>query len=170
MCLSMINHYQLQSWLHAYGPPLCYFVFMKEFTCDSPLGESPAHRHISDHFMLHVFYLWIIFNVTFLCTFISSKLPLSIRLKVKSVCPNKHHTMKIYCESVGGGIAPCILNLGTCWKWVVSLTSPPPEDKSRWYSLDRRLGGPQRRSGRGGEEKNISSLPLPEVEPRSSSP
>jgi hypothetical protein len=29
--------------------------------------------------------------------------------------------------------------------------------------LDRRLGGPQSRSGRGGEEKN--SQPLPEIEP-----
>jgi hypothetical protein len=32
-----------------------------------------------------------------------------------------------------------------------------------WYPLDRRLGGPQSRSGRGGEEKN--SHPLPGLEP-----
>jgi hypothetical protein len=32
------------------------------------------------------------------------------------------------------------------------------QGKSPWYPLDRRLGGPQSRSGRGGEEKN-SQLP-----------
>jgi hypothetical protein len=29
-----------------------------------------------------------------------------------------------------------------------------PQGKSPWYPLDRRLGGPQSRSGCGGEEKN----------------
>jgi hypothetical protein len=29
-----------------------------------------------------------------------------------------------------------------------------PQGKSPWYPLDRRLGGPQSRYGRGGEEKN----------------
>jgi hypothetical protein len=38
-----------------------------------------------------------------------------------------------------------------------------PTGKSSWYPLDRRLGGPQSRSGRGGEEKN--SQPLPGLEP-----
>jgi hypothetical protein len=38
-----------------------------------------------------------------------------------------------------------------------------PQGKSPWYQLDRRLGGPQSRSGRGGEEKN--SQPLPGLEP-----
>jgi hypothetical protein len=37
------------------------------------------------------------------------------------------------------------------------------QSKSPWYTLDRRLGGPQSRSGRGGEEKN--SQFLPELEP-----
>jgi hypothetical protein len=37
----------------------------------------------------------------------------------------------------------------------------PPEKESR-YPLDRRLGGPQSRSGRGGEEKN--SQPSPGIE------
>jgi hypothetical protein len=35
-----------------------------------------------------------------------------------------------------------------------------PQGYSPWYPLDRRLGGPQSRFGRGGEEKN--SQPLPE--------
>jgi hypothetical protein len=39
---------------------------------------------------------------------------------------------------------------------VVSFTPRPlyPQGKSPWYPLDRRLGGPQSRSGHGGEEKN----------------
>jgi hypothetical protein len=41
-----------------------------------------------------------------------------------------------------------------------SLYSP---GKSPWYPFDRRLSGPQSRSGRGGEEKN--SHPLPGLEP-----
>jgi hypothetical protein len=40
--------------------------------------------------------------------------------------------------------------------WVVSFTRRPPypQGKNSWYPLDRRLGGPQSRYGRGGEEKN----------------
>jgi hypothetical protein len=37
------------------------------------------------------------------------------------------------------------------------------QEKSPWYALDRRLGGPQSRSGHGGEVKN--SQPLPGIEP-----
>jgi hypothetical protein len=36
-------------------------------------------------------------------------------------------------------------------------------EKEPWYPLDRRLDGPQSRSGRGGEEKN--SQPPPGIEP-----
>jgi hypothetical protein len=45
------------------------------------------------------------------------------------------------------------------------LHAPPlyPRGKSLRYLLDRRLGGPQSRSGRGGEEKN--SQPLSGIEP-----
>jgi hypothetical protein len=39
-----------------------------------------------------------------------------------------------------------------------------PQGKSPFYTLDRRLGGPQSRSGRGGEEKN--SQPSPGSNPR----
>jgi hypothetical protein len=38
-----------------------------------------------------------------------------------------------------------------------------PQGKSPWFPLDRRLGGPQSRSGRGGEGKN--SQPPPGIEP-----
>jgi hypothetical protein len=33
-----------------------------------------------------------------------------------------------------------------------------PQGKRPWYPLDRRLGGPQSRSGRGGEGKNSQPL------------
>jgi hypothetical protein len=48
---------------------------------------------------------------------------------------------------------------------VVSFTPRPlyPQGKRPWYPLDRKLGGPQSRSGRGGEEKN--SQPPPGIEP-----
>jgi hypothetical protein len=71
--------------------------------------------------------------------------------------------MKAYWGS--GCIAPRNLDLGTRWRWVVSFTTQPLylQGKSPWYPFDRRLGGPQSRSGRGGEEE--SSKPLPELEP-----
>jgi hypothetical protein len=80
-----------------------------------------------------------------------------------SLCWTKYHAMKTYWGS--GGIAPRILDFGTRWRWVVSFTSRPlyPQGKSRWYPLDRRLGGPQSWYGRGGEEKN--SQPLPGLKP-----
>jgi hypothetical protein len=34
-----------------------------------------------------------------------------------------------------------------------------PPGKSPWYPLERRLGGLQSQSGRGGEEKNFQYLP-----------
>jgi hypothetical protein len=42
-----------------------------------------------------------------------------------------------------------------------------PQGKGHWYPLDRRLGGPQNRSGGGGEEKICS--PCRDSNPRSSS-
>jgi hypothetical protein len=64
----------------------------------------------------------------------------------------------------GGGIAPCILNLGSRWSVVVSFTS---RGKSPRYTLYRELVGPQSRSGRDGKEKN--SYPYWESNPASSS-
>jgi hypothetical protein len=56
--------------------------------------------------------------------------------------------------------APLILNLCTRWRWVVSFT---PRTLYLWgkslrYPLSRRQDGPQRRSGRFGEEKNLLFL------------
>jgi hypothetical protein len=61
-------------------------------------------------------------------------------------------------------------SLGTRWRWVVSFTPLPlyHQGKISWYPLDRRLGGPQSRSGRGGEEKNsqcLQGLELPIIQP-----
>jgi hypothetical protein len=52
-------------------------------------------------------------------------------------------------------------DLGTRWRWVVNFTPQPlyTQGRSPWYPLGRRLGGPQSRSGRGGEEKNSQRLP-----------
>jgi hypothetical protein len=72
--------------------------------------------------------------------------------------------MKAYWGS--GGIAPHIFYLGTGWRWVVSSTPLLLylHGKSLWYPLDRKLCGPQRQSGRSGEEKISQSLPR--LEPR----
>jgi hypothetical protein len=76
--------------------------------------------------------------------------------------------MKAYWENEG--IAPRILDLGTRWRWVVSFTPRPfySQGKSRWYPLDRKLSGPQKRSGRCGEGKN--SQPLLGIEPAINQP
>jgi len=67
--------------------------------------------------------------------------------------------MKVYWGSAG--IAPRSLDFSIIWRWVVSFTPRLlySERKNPWYPLDRRLGGPQNRSGRGGEEKNSKSSP-----------
>jgi hypothetical protein len=52
-----------------------------------------------------------------------------------------------------GRIDPQLLDLGTRWRWVVSFTSLSlyPQGKNPQSPLDRRLDGPQSRSGRFGE-------------------
>jgi hypothetical protein len=59
---------------------------------------------------------------------------------------------------------PRIRDLGTRLRFVISFTprSLYPQGKSLWYTLHRRLGGPQSRSRHGGKEKN--SQPLPGLE------
>jgi hypothetical protein len=70
-------------------------------------------------------------------------------------CLAKHHVVKTYWRS--GGIAPRIPNFATSWRWVVSFTPWPlyPQWKNACYPLDRRLGGPQGRSGHGDEGKKF---------------
>jgi hypothetical protein len=55
-----------------------------------------------------------------------------------------------------------ILDLGTRWRGVFSVTPRPrltPRNRASWYSLHRRLGGPQSRSQCRGHRKNTSPLP-----------
>jgi len=48
-----------------------------------------------------------------------------------------------------GGIAPRVLDFGTRWRWVVSFTPRPLYLRECLrYSLDRRLGEPESRSGK----------------------
>jgi hypothetical protein len=57
-------------------------------------------------------------------------------------------------KTYGGSarIALRMFDLGARRMWVVSFTPRPLYPR---HPLDRRLGGPQSRSGRGGEEKKI---------------
>jgi hypothetical protein len=79
--------------------------------------------------------------------------------KVVPVPVTQHHAKKAYCES--GCIVTRITDLSTRWRCVVSFTPRPfyPQGKSPWYPLERRVGRPQSRSGRGGEEKNSQTVP-----------
>jgi len=56
-----------------------------------------------------------------------------------------------------GGSALRIPSLGTRWRRMVSLTPRPLylRGKNPWYPLNRRLGGPQSRSGRSDREKSL---------------
>jgi hypothetical protein len=71
-----------------------------------------------------------------------------------------------------GCIDPRFLDFGISWKWVVSFTPRPlyPLGKSLRYPLDRRLGGPQSRSGRRGKDKVFDSNRTRTPTPPSSSP
>jgi hypothetical protein len=71
-----------------------------------------------------------------------------------------------------GCVGPHFLDLGTSWRRVVSFTPLPlyPRGKSPRYPLDRRLGGPQSRSGRFGKEKILDPTVIRTPTPRSSSP
>jgi hypothetical protein len=66
---------------------------------------------------------------------------------------------------IGEWMYNSFFDLSTRWRWVVNFTSRPlyPQGKSPWYPLNRRLGGPQSRSGSVDEEKN--SQPQSWIEP-----
>jgi hypothetical protein len=77
-----------------------------------------------------------------------------------------HIIYKISFNIISSGyIDPHVVNLGTRWRWVVSFTPRPlyARGTSLRYLSGRRLGGPQSRSGRSVDEKNV--LPLLEIEP-----
>jgi hypothetical protein len=80
----------------------------------------------------------------------------------------EHHALNEYWGS--GGIAVRILDLDTRCRWVVSFTPRQLylQGKSSSYPLDRRLDGPQSRSGCSGKEKNshpLSGLEHPIIQP-----
>jgi hypothetical protein len=75
------------------------------------VSVQPTHHYITQQ------YKWICVHADtnrVLCEFYMTQIML-VKAKAKlSLCLTKHHTMKTYCGS--GGIAPCILNLGTKWR------------------------------------------------------
>jgi hypothetical protein len=85
-----------------------------------------------------------------------------IKYKLIPVLLTEHHAMKTYW---GVEDLHSFFDLGTRCRRVVNFTPRPlyPQGNRPWYPLDRRLGGPQSRSGHGGEEKD--SQPLPGIEP-----
>jgi hypothetical protein len=83
----------------------------------------------------------------------------NVKVKVKlSLCSTKLHAMKTYCgvEEYLHAFLPSALD-GSEW------SASCPGRFTPWYPLDRRLSGPQSRSGRRGEEKN--SQPPPGIKP-----
>jgi hypothetical protein len=97
-----------------------------------------------------------------------SKATLLVKLNF-SLHITKYYAMKMYWGS--RSTAPCILNVGTKWRWAVSFMPQLLHcwGKSLWYPFDRRLGGPLSWSGCGCEEEEIPSLYLPGNEPQLSS-
>jgi hypothetical protein len=84
--------------------------------------------------------------------------------KVKmSLCLTKHHAMRTYWGS--GSIAPRILNLGTRWRWVVSLTHRPlyPEERTPGTHWVGGWVGP--RTGQDAVVKKIILSPRQELNP-----
>jgi hypothetical protein len=71
-----------------------------------------------------------------------------------------------------GCIDQRLFDLGTSWRWVVSFTSRLlyPRVRSPSYRLDRKLGGPQRRSERHREVKILTTTGTRTPTPWSSSP
>jgi hypothetical protein len=79
-------------------------------------------------------------------------------------CLIKHRVLKTYWGSEG--IAPHILNLGNGGEKIASRPGRFTSGvKSRRYPLDRRLGGPQSRSGHGDEDKKSHQCPYRESNP-----
>jgi hypothetical protein len=84
-----------------------------------------------------------------------------------------HLEVKLRHEGVRGSgcIDPHFLDLCTSWRWVVSFTplTPYSRENSPRYPLDRRLGGPQSRSGLFGEKEILDPTATRTQTPRSSS-
>jgi len=74
------------------------------------------------------------------------------------------HTTTVYVGS--RGIHPPILNLGTRWSWIVTFKPRPFCFREiSPYPLTKRLGGPQRRSGRFREQNSLRPYWTLELKP-----
>jgi hypothetical protein len=89
---------------------------------------------------------------------VKCKVKVNVKVKVKSLCLTNQHTMKMYRGS--GGICPSILNLGTRWRSASRSGRFTPRDRAPDTHLDRRLGGPQSRSGHDGKKNSQPLLGL----------
>jgi hypothetical protein len=81
-------------------------------------------------------------------------------------------TDKTLCHEECGGVYPLFLYLSSSWRRVISFSPPPPHvlftpGKDPHYPLDRRLDGPQSRTGQCGEvtlatavSKTVSSFTI----------
>jgi hypothetical protein len=81
---------------------------------------------------------------------------ISVKIKLSLYLTNWALRHEGVCRS--GYIDPRFLDLDTSWRWVVSFMPRPlyPRTNILRYRLDRSLCGPRKRSGRRGEEKNLT--------------
>jgi hypothetical protein len=107
----MITVYRADADLNARKPRACVANFLRSFWRHT----QPDSNRIR----------WIksITGIDILNIIITVKLSLSTTPQNCILCLIKHHAMKTYWGS--GGIASPIPNLGTKWRWVVSLTPRP---------------------------------------------
>jgi hypothetical protein len=147
--LTVFICWHLPSLIQTLGSYECCHRWRGGLHCPSQFASPPA----SDTSSYQLKWLFTIVDLMYLKV---------ISLKAVPVFLTQHHAMNAYWRN--GGIAPHIIELGTRWRWVVSFTFRRlyPQGKSSLYSLDRRLFGPQSRSGRGGGKKNSQLLPGPE--------
>jgi hypothetical protein len=90
----------------------------------------------------------------------------SVKVKIKSYL-TKYHAMKAY-EGMEIELHAFLTSALEGGEWSASRRGRfTPRGNTSRYPMDRRLGGPQSRSERSGEEKG-KSLSLPGIEPRSS--
>jgi len=123
------------------------------------------------NFVQHV-HFWFSFQwQTIVLAFASSEVKVKVNF---SLCLTEHqaikthpllnyHIMMTYWGS--RGIAPCIFNISTRWKWVVSFTHWPlsSQGKRPCYALDMMLGGPQSQYSHSREEKILLPCPCQEL-------
>jgi hypothetical protein len=152
----------------------CSFIVTRQ-DCSKATAPNALFQALASCLQIHISHKELTFPLAFYRTcsahlqefgtlFFFSVFRLIVKVNVKLfLCLTERHAMRTYWWS--GGIALRILDFGTRWRWVVSFTLQPlySQGKSPWYPSDRRLGGPQSRSGRDGEEKN--SQPPPRIEP-----